>query len=232
MATSKGQSKRRPATAGSARAANGNGRDGARTKSAVSATPTSRQSAGRPAAQAPRPAEPVAEVEDFEPAVPAQPERPAGVPPLWLQVVSFVLALGGLSISVYETWAHFNGSHLFACAANGSENCTQVITSSESMVFGVIPVAILGLAFYVFAVAVFSPWGWQFKWRQRELATVRLASMVVGMGFVMYLIYAELYQIGAWCLYCTGVHIITFLLFCLTMLAAAFWGLPKRESAR
>jgi uncharacterized membrane protein len=48
----------------------------------------------------------------------------------------------------------------------------------------------------------------------------------------MYLIYAELYQIGAWCLYCTGVHIITFILFCLTVLAAAFWGLPKRASAR
>jgi uncharacterized membrane protein len=174
---------------------------------------------------APRPAEPVAEVQAAEPEVPV---RPDGVPPLWLQVVSFVLALGGLGISVYETYAHFNGSHLFACGANGAENCTAVITSPQSMVFGVIPVAILGLAFYVVAVPMFSPWGWQFAWRRRELGLIRLGSMVLGMGFVMYLIYAELYQIGSWCLYCTGVHIITFLLFCLTMLAAAIWGLPKR----
>jgi len=36
--------------------------------------------------------------------------------------------------------------------------CTAVITSPESMVFGVIPVAILGLAFYVAAVPL-SPRG-------------------------------------------------------------------------
>ena len=49
--------------------------------------------------------------------------------------------------------------------------------------------------------------------------------MVVGMGFVMYLIYAELYQIGSICEYCTGVHIVTFLLFCITVFSAAIWGL-------
>jgi uncharacterized membrane protein len=231
MATSKGQSKRPSASGGTARGTNGYGRSGARTNAAVSATPTSRQAAGRPAKAVPRPAEPVADVEAFEPEVPARPDRPAGVPPLWLQVVSFVLAIGGLAISSYEAWAHYNGSHLAACGGNGSENCTAVITSAQSMVFGVIPVAILGLAFYVFAVAIFSPWGWQFPWRSRELGLIRLGSMVVGMGFVMYLIYAELYQIGSWCLYCTGVHIITFVLFCLTVLVAAIWGLPKRADS-
>jgi uncharacterized membrane protein len=228
MATSKGQSKRRPAAAGTARAANGYGRDGGRTKAAVQATPTSSQAVARPAKAVPPPPKPVVQVEAPEPEAPV---RPAGVPPLWLQVVSFVLAIGGLAISSYEAWAHYNGSHLAACGGNGAENCTAVITSAQSMVFGVIPVAILGLAFYVFAVAIFSPWGWQFPWRRRELGLLRLGSMVVGMGFVMYLIYAELYQIGSWCLYCTGVHIITFVLFCLTVLVAAIWGLPKRAES-
>lgn len=230
MATAKGQSNRRPASAGKARAGAGSGRDGGAAKSAVTATPTSRPVAGRPGrVTPPPPAEPTPPAEVRAPA--ERPERPAGVPPLWLQVLTFGLAIGGLGVSVYETYAHFNGSKLLYCTGSGSENCTAVITSAQSMVFGVIPVAILGLAFYIFAVAVFSPWGWRWRWRRgRELALLRVASMVVGMGFVMYLIYAELFQIGSWCLYCTGVHAITFVLFCLTMFAAAIWGLPKRTA--
>src|SRR5215475_8989772 len=157
-----------------------------------------------------------------------EPIRP-GMPPLWLQVVTLVLALGGLGVSIYETWAHYNGSRLFACNGNGAENCTAVITSPQSMVFGVIPVAILGLAFYVFVVAIMSPLAWRMQ--RREVHLLRLASLTVGMGFVMYLIYAELYQIGSWCLYCTVVHIITFLLFCITVVSAAIWGIPARNKA-
>ena len=48
---------------------------------------------------------------------------------------------------------------------------------------------------------------------------------MVGIGFVLYLVYAELFTIGSICLYCTSVHVITFLLFVLTAFAAAAWGL-------
>jgi uncharacterized membrane protein len=79
----------------------------------------------------------------------------------------------------------------------------------------------------VAAVPLFSPWAWRMK--RREVHLIRLASAVIGMGFVMYLIYAELYQIGSICEYCTGVHIVTFLLFCITVFSAAIWGLSSRE---
>ena len=86
-----------------------------------------------------------------------------------------------------------------------------------------IPVAVLGLAFFVFLVAIMSPWAWQA--RRREVHLLRIASMVVGIGMVIYLIYAEFIIIGSICLYCTSVHIITFLLFVLTAFGAAAWGL-------
>jgi uncharacterized membrane protein len=160
--------------------------------------------------------------------VPAQAEQPLG-PPLWFQVTTFALALIGLGISVYETVAHYTGSHLAGCpAGKGTFNCTAVITSSQSMVFGVIPVAILGLAFYLFVVPVMSPWGWRL--RRREVGLLRLGSLIAGIGFVMYLIFAEVYQIRQICEYCTGVHVITFLLFCFTVVAAALWGLGDRKA--
>jgi uncharacterized membrane protein len=222
MADSKARSGRRPASANGGRPAGGAASKSARTVAAVSATPTSRP-VTRPAAKAADP-EPV-EDEFIE----EQETLPAGQPP-WLQILSFALAILGLAISAYETYAHFNGSHLAGCptGGNGTFNCSAVITSPQSMVFGVIPVAILGLAFYVVAVPLFSPWAWRIQ--RREVHLLRLGSVIVGMGFVMYLIYAELYQIGDICEYCTGVHIVTFLLFCITVFSAAIWGLnPRRE---
>ncbi len=142
-------------------------------------------------------------------------------PALWLQLTTFVLALAGLGVSVYLTIAHFTESKLLGCSESGLVNCTKVTTSPQSYVFG-IPVAVLGLAFYLFAVAIMSPWAWRAT--RREIHLLRIASLVVGIGFVLYLIYAELFIIGSICLYCTSVHTITFVLFVLTVIAAAAWG--------
>ena len=154
------------------------------------------------------------------PVIPEDP--PQGGPAVWLQVATFVLALAGLGVSIYLTIAHFTESTLAGCSESGLVNCTKVTTSPQSYVFG-IPVAVLGLAFYLFAVAIMSPWAWQAT--RREIHLLRIASLVVGIGFVLYLIYAELFIIGSICLYCTSVHAITFLLFVLTAIAAAAWGL-------
>jgi uncharacterized membrane protein len=216
----------RSASANGGRPAGGSSSRSVRTVAAVPATPTSHR-AGKAAARAAEP-EPVEEelIEETETETEAGPSGQ----PLWLQIATFVLAILGLAISAYETYAHYNGSHLAGCptGGNGTFNCTAVITSSQSMVFGVLPVAVLGLAFYVAAVPLFSPWAW--RMRRREVHVLRLVSVIVGMGFVMYLIYAELYQIGDICEYCTGVHVVTFLLFCATVFSAAIWGLsPSRE---
>ncbi len=224
MASSKARSARPASAQGGQRPAGAANRS-ARTVGAVSATPTSRKVA-QPAAKEVEPEEPAQDMY-------SEPEpEPRTAPPAWLQLVTFLLAILGLGISAYETYAHFNGNHLAGCPAGGSGtfNCSAVITSPESMVFGVIPVAILGLAFYVAAVPLFSPWAWRLQWR--ELNLLRLVSAVTGMGFVVYLIYAELYQIRDICEYCTGVHIVTFLLFAITVFSAAIWGLGARRGAK
>jgi uncharacterized membrane protein len=237
MASSKARSKNRSTSGRGGRPAAGAGSNGkspsSRTVPAVSATPTSpRKSPGVTAARSPKRTAVATEPEQsFEPAAP-----PVG-PPLWLQITSMVLAVLGLAISAYETYAHYNGNKLLGCPSGkgGTFDCAAVITSSQSMVFNVLPVAVLGLAFYVFAVVIFSPWAWQFRGTgivtSRMVDGVRLGSVIVGMGFVMYLIYAE-FQIGSVCEYCSGVHVVTFLLFCITVVSAALWGLGKRNPAR
>ena len=103
-------------------------------------------------------------------------------------------------------------------------------TSSESIIFGIFPVAVLGLAFYVFMVAINSPWAWR-----SELPAIRwarLGGVITGIAFVLYLVYAELIEIGKICEYCTAVHIITFALFVLIIFDASFRTGTSGSAAR
>jgi uncharacterized membrane protein len=202
--------------------------------------PVARTSAQKSQAQKPQPAKPQATAEATRAkrqtataVVPPEPAAPAApsVPPLWFQLVSLGLAVLGFGVSAYETYAHFTGTQLAGCptGGHGTFDCGAVITSPQSMVFGVFPVAVLGLIFYAVVIALMTPWAWRMQ--RREVGLLRLAAVIVGMGFAMYLIYAEVVQIQQVCEYCTGVHVITFLLFCLTVVAAAIWGLGKPAKA-
>jgi uncharacterized membrane protein len=71
-------------------------------------------------------------------------------------------------------------------------------------------------------VAANSPWGWRARWQAVHWA--RLGSVLVGILFVLYLIWAELFRINVICLYCTGVHVLTFILFALIIGRAAYSG--------
>lgn len=138
-----------------------------------------------------------------------------------LALATWVLSLFALGVSIYLTIAHYDTSVSLACSDKGLVNCAKVTTSTQSMVFGIFPVAVLGLAFYVFMAAINSPLGWRMN--RREVKWLRLGSVIVGMGFVLYLIYAEVIQIGNICLWCTSVHVATFLIFALLVYEATSW---------
>jgi uncharacterized membrane protein len=127
-------------------------------------------------------------------------------------IVLLVTTTFGLGISIYLTLTHYaRGVVSLVCSNNGAINCEKVTTSPQSMVFG-IPVAVLGLAFFVPMLILSLPRVWQLA--DRRIAIVRLAMSVIGMGFVLYLLHAELFEIHAICLWCSGVHVLTFIVFC------------------
>ena len=222
MAARKPGTTARPASGGTK--SRDKGTRGGRPEASATATgprPGNRPSGGRGNSR-PSPARVAAPVK------PAAAEEPAA-PPLWFQLTTWILSLGGLAVSIYLTIAHFNTSVTLACPATSTVNCEKVTTSPQSYAFG-IPVAVLGLAFYVFLAVVNSPWAWRITWP--PLRWARVGSMVVGILFVLYLIYAELFSIGAICLWCTSVHVITFALFVLIVFgAAAGYGAARAPRA-
>ena len=127
----------------------------------------------------------------------------------WQPVASLLLCLFGLGVSVYLSITHFDQAAL-ACSDSGTINCAKVTTSPQSYVFG-IPVAFLGLFFFVPMLVLCLPRSW--RARQRWVHLARLALSVTGVGMIIYLISMELFVIKAICLWCSSVHIATFLLF-------------------
>lgn len=136
--------------------------------------------------------------------------------PRWLPPASLALAVLGLAVSAYLTYEHFTGSTTLACSASGTVNCLKVTTSAQSRVVGV-PVALLGLLFFAAIVPLMLPR----LWADRRMSRLRIGAVAVGVVFVLYLVYAELFEIGNICLWCTAVHVITVGLFAVIVFGSA-----------
>jgi uncharacterized membrane protein len=134
-------------------------------------------------------------------------------PSRWVPWVALVLSLLGVADSTYLSITHFD-PQVLSCSTRGFVDCLAVTQSAQSRILG-IPVAFLGLGFYVVMTAINLP----MLWRKNDyrVAQVRLAMTVIGMVMVIWLFFAELFIIKNLCEYCTGVHIVTFLLFALVV---------------
>ncbi|MFD7155035.1 vitamin K epoxide reductase family protein [Kribbella sp. NPDC059898] len=131
---------------------------------------------------------------------------------------TLAVSIAGLAVAAYLTYEHFTAGTTLACPDTGVVNCAKVTSSQYSKVFG-IPVALLGLLFFVGMTALSVPpmWRTPSPWPGR----LRLVGVLTGVVFVCYLIWAELFQINAICLWCTVVHALTLVLFGLVIVRLA-----------
>jgi uncharacterized membrane protein len=134
---------------------------------------------------------------------------PAPRRPRWLAPLTATLSVLGLLVSAYLTYEHLTDNATLACSVNGVVDCAKVTSSPWSGFLGV-PVAPLGLVFFAVTLALCLPAAW--RRADRRLDAVRLAWVTVGLGMALYLVWAELFRIHAICLWCTGVHVLTFAL--------------------
>jgi len=123
---------------------------------------------------------------------------------------SWGLSLLGLGLATYLTIGHFESKTFLACPDHGFIDCAKVTSSKQSYFLGV-PVAILGLINFVIFAVLNSPVMWRVK--NYWVHVARFVLVIGGMAFVLWLLYAELIILNNICLYCTGVHIVTFALF-------------------
>jgi uncharacterized membrane protein len=130
--------------------------------------------------------------------------------PGWVPVTSLGLSLAAVAIASYLTVAHYTDPAALACPDTGIVNCALVTTSSWSVVLGV-PLAVLGLVWAVVMTVLTVPRAWRSGAGWVDGA--RLAVSGAGAAMVLYLVYVELFRIGAICLWCTAVHVTAVCLF-------------------
>ena len=149
--------------------------------------------------------------------MPESKPKPVGVPN-WLPWAATIAALAGLADSIYLTIAHYTTPKLLACPHVSILNCGKVTTSVYSSILGV-PLAVLGLLFFVAVVPLQLPQVWRIKYPL--VIWGRLAMAGSGILMIFWLVYVELFKLNAICVYCTAVHIITLILFGLTVFGTA-----------
>ena len=110
-----------------------------------------------------------------------------------LRIATIAVALVGLGVAGYLTYAHYAGIDPACGIAHG---CATVQASEWAKIAGV-PVALLGLVGYAGLLAVLLLRG-----EAARLAAVGLAY--VGFGFSLYLTYVEIEKIEAICQWCVA----------------------------
>jgi uncharacterized membrane protein len=127
----------------------------------------------------------------------------------WRPLALEAICLAGIGISIYLLIVHYEPQALI-CHVGGAVNCEKVLTSPSSVIFG-IPVPYFGFAFFIGMGAICRPAAWRSE--AAWLAWGRVAAAVAGIGMVVYLVYQEALVLHAICLWCTGVHVLTFVMF-------------------
>ncbi len=138
--------------------------------------------------------------------------------PGWLARTALILCVLGLLVSAYLTIEAFTAGATLACPEGDTVNCARVTESEWSKLFG-IPVAPLGLLFFAGMAWLCRPA--LFTREGKTFDRLRLLGAGVGLAMVFYLVWAELFKIGAICLWCTAVHLLTLGLFGVLLLGQA-----------
>jgi uncharacterized membrane protein len=149
-------------------------------------------------------------------------DRPSDLHPRWPWIAGTTLSAIGLGLAAYLAYEHYTSSTTLNCPAGGGiVDCLKVTTSRYATIHG-LPVVILGLAFFGVMMGLQNRRAWVST--SSALRAGRVLWSLAGVGTALWLIYAELFKLGAVCLWCTAVHIVSMLLFGLTAFGTAATG--------
>ena len=130
---------------------------------------------------------------------------------LRLSRTATALSAAGVGASAYLTYTHFTDAPILGCSESSFVNCTSVTTSSQATLFGFLPVALAGLAFFVGMLVLSLPAVW--RRGDQRLQMLRDTGALAGLFMVLYLVWVEFHQLHRLCLWCTFIHVVAVGLF-------------------
>jgi uncharacterized membrane protein len=120
-----------------------------------------------------------------------------------------VAVVGGLAVAGYLTFIESTGAPVM-CGPTGG--CETVQSSRYAILFGVLPIGVLGLAGYL---AILAGWlAWQFgPQAMKKIGVLSVWAMCIfGVLFSIYLTFLEPFVIGATCMWCISSAVLMMIL--------------------
>ena len=108
-----------------------------------------------------------------------------------LRVALIAVSVLGITVAAYLTYVHYKPEALICTDSGG---CETVQDSSYAVLAG-IPVAVLGLAFWIAALVLT-------VWNSELARTLTAALSITGLAFAAYLVILQLFVIDAICIWC------------------------------
>jgi uncharacterized membrane protein len=132
-----------------------------------------------------------------------------------LLVAAALAGVIGVAISVYLTVVHYAAIPL-VCTTTGIISCERVLSSPYSVIVGSgLPTSAAGIAWFTVsaALALVQLNGCSYP----ALVRWHLAWSAVGLTTVVYLVFVEIVQLGALCIWCSSAHALVVLTFVITL---------------
>jgi uncharacterized membrane protein len=123
----------------------------------------------------------------------------SGIVTSWYKWSIPIAVIGGLAVAGYLTFIESTGVPVM-CGPSGG--CEAVQSSKYAILFGILPIGVLGLMGYL---AILAGWlAWQFgPVSLRKMAVLSIWAMCIfGVLFSIYLTFLEPFVIGATCMWC------------------------------
>jgi uncharacterized membrane protein len=120
-----------------------------------------------------------------------------------VQIAGLAISVAGIALSIYLTLLHYQGV-VPACPVNGHINCDAVLSSRYAVIAGTtLPTSAAGLVWFAVSAVLWA----------RPPGRLLLVWSALGLATVLYLVFIEIVQIGAICLWCTAAHLLVLILF-------------------
>jgi uncharacterized membrane protein len=132
------------------------------------------------------------------------------------------LAVIGLAVAVYLSYVEVSETHAF-CGPVG--NCNAVQNSPYAKLFGILPIAVMGMGGYIAILAVWFVQQFGPATLRRQARLVLWGLSIFSVLFSSYLTFLEPFVIGATCAFCLGSAVV---------LTIILWAsiLPARKALR
>jgi uncharacterized membrane protein len=132
-----------------------------------------------------------------------------------LLVAAAVAGVAGVAVSAYLTVVHYSAVPL-VCTTTGVISCERVLTSPYSVIAGSgLPTSASGIAWFSISTALALL---QLSDRRTQrLVRLHLLWAAIGLATVIYLVFLEIVQLGAICIWCSSAHALVVMTFIIAL---------------